>query len=263
MPNKLLIRLILISTIFMLTACSTTSPLTYGPLTYGPSNNGGAGYFERQRDVYKWMIGSYHNLGTHTPQQAANLVMRRAAEIAYRDGFKWIRILDYETEQRHGSIGGLPATISGNLNRGATSIYPSMNFYGNQDTRVSDRQFRLGVTYALVEYIEFARRVDCQAEKCGTMEFFLEKCSEGWDGGTAELSAMCNKMPDTKRESCIDRTRFVTKDFCGSVNQAAYNVRGMIEERNLGGMGEWYRTEDILQKYTIRSDKWTSVRRKR
>lgn len=258
MPNKSLIRFILVTVIFTLAGCATT-----GPLIYGASNNGAAGYFEHQRDVYKWMVGAYYNLNHQTPQQAANIVMRRAAEIAAQDGFKWIRILNYDTEQRRGPIGSLPASID--LKSG--SIYRGMDFYGNRDERVSDSQFRLGVNYALVEYVEFSRKIDCQSEKCGTMDFFIEKCSDGWDGGTQELSSMCNKIAASKnegyQEKCIDRVRFITKDFCSTINNAAYNIRGMIEERNLGGVGAWYRVEDIFQKYSIRSEKWASVQRKR
>jgi hypothetical protein len=36
----------------------------------------------------------------------------------------------------------------------------------------------------------------------------------------------------------------------------------MIEERNPRGTGEWYKAEDILQKYTIRSEKWAAARKK-
>lgn len=257
--DKSLTRYIVVGTILTMAACTTA-----GPLYHRASNDGEAGYFERQRDVYKWMVGSYFHLSSHTPQQAANIVMRRAAEIGSQNGFKWMRVLNYKTESRHGSMGNLPATIRLNKS-GYGSISPGMDFYGNRDEAVSDRQFGLGVNYALVEYFEFSRKVDCQAEECDTTEFFIEKCHQGWDGGTQELLSMCKEIAATKNEGylegCIDQVRFVTKDFCRSTNSAAYHVRGMIEERNLDGIGAWYKIEDILQKYTIRSDKWAIIKR--
>lgn len=257
MLNNSLFLFITISVIFTFTGCTTI-----GPLNYGKSNNGEAGYFEHQRNVYKWMFGSYYDR-KQTPQQAANIVMRRAAETASQSGFTWVRLLNYDAEKRSGPIGSLPASID--LKNG--SIFRGMDFYGNQDERINDRQFGLGVDSALVEYVEFSRNVDCHIEKCGTMDFFIEKCSDGWDGGKEELSSMCSKIAASKKgsnpESCIDHARFISKDFCSTINRAAYDVRGMIEERKLGGVGDWFRTEDILQKYTIRSEKWANAQRKR
>ena len=258
MSDKLLIRFILAGAILTLAACVATSPLTYAP-----SNNGGAGYFENQRGTYKWMVGSYFGLYNQTPQQAANIVMRRAAEIATQEGFKWIRILNYDTEKHQGPIASLPAS----MNLESNSILRGMVFYGNQDATVKDSQIPLGVNHALVEYFEFSREAGCPVEKCGTMELFIEQCNDGWNGGTPEFPSRCNEMAIPKKDgsqgNCIDRAPFITKDFCGTVNNAAYNIKGMIEERNPLGVGTWYRTEDIRQKYTIRSEKWATVRGKR
>lgn len=246
----------MIGAILNIISCTTTAPLTYGP-----SNKSQPGYFEQQRGVYKWMVGSYYNLESHTPQQAANIVMRRAAEIASQNGFKWVRILNYKAEARHGLIGSLPATVSLNKNGNGT-IYGGMDFYGNQD-----EVDRIGANHAVVEYIEFSRKVDCQNEKCGVMDFFLEKCNEGWDGGIGELSSKCHKMALTQNEDflekCIDRARFVTKDFCSTMEYAAYKNRGLIEERNLTNTGDWYKTADILEKYTTRTEKWALIQKKR
>lgn len=231
MPNKSLIRFILIGTILTLAACAAT-----GPLAYGPSTDGGTGYFESQRSANKWMVGSYFNSYDQTPQQAANIVMRRAAEKGVQGGFKWIRILNYDTEKRHGLIASLPA-----LDNPESSKFRGMFFFGNQDQKVMDSQLRTGVNYAQVEYIEYAHEVDCQTEKCGTVELLLEKCSGGDNVATQKISPMCDGI---------------------SANDAARNFRGVIEERNPSGIGAWYKTEDILQKYITRSEKWAAVRRK-
>jgi predicted small lipoprotein YifL len=231
MPDKSLIQFILIGTIFTLAACAAT-----GPLDYGPSTDGGAGYFESQRSANKWVIGSYFNSYDQTSQQAENIVMRRAAEKGVQGGFKWIRILNYDTERRHGLVASLPA-----LDDPESAKFRGMFFFGNQDEKVMDNQLRSGVNFAQVEYIEYAREVDCQAEKCGTLEFLLEKCSEGDNGRTQEISPVCNG---------------------NSVNDADRNFKGVIEERNPSGVGAWYKTEDILQKYITRSEKWAAVQRK-
>jgi hypothetical protein len=162
--------------------------------------------------------------------------MRRAAEKGVQGGFKWMRILNYASEKRQGLIASLPA-----LDNPESSKFRGMFFFGNKDEEVMDNQLRTGVNFAQVEYIEFAREVNCQTEKCETTELLLEKCSDVDNGGTQEISPMCNG---------------------NSINDAAYNFRGIIEERNPAGVGAWYATEDILQKYIARSEKWASVRRR-
>jgi len=242
-------------TVFFITAliagCTTVTPLTYRP-----SNTGEPGYYESQRGVYKWMVGAYYVLGQHAPQQAANLVMRRAAEIASQNGFKWMRILDYDKEQRYGSIGGLPASIS--LNKaGYGTLYPGRNFYGNQDA-IHHRTSHM----AVVEYIEFSRKIDCQTDHCPEPAFFLEKCNEGWDGGAKEFVSRCEESTKLENaglvEACIDRIRYITKDFCSTMNFAASKVRGLVEERKIGEIGGWYKTDEILKKYSTRIEEWAA-----
>ncbi|MBI3480089.1 MAG: hypothetical protein HY016_07010 [Nitrosomonadales bacterium] len=249
MPNKSLIRFILAILLLALTACASTVRLAYEP-----STNGSTGYFERQKSTNKWMVGFYFNVYNQLPQQAANIIMRHAAEKADQEGAKWIRILHYDTEKHRGPIASLPALDdleSGRLIRG-------MYFYGNQDAAITDSQIRQGVNYALVEYFEFAHEIDCQAQKCGTVEFFIEDCGGGRDNGTQKIASMCNEIPDTdienSPESCTEHVQYLSKEICNTVKNASRSPRGMIEERDPLATGAWYKTADVLKKYLQRTE---------
>ncbi len=258
MSSKSLIRFILIGTILALAACATTTP----SWVYRPSVDGGVGYFEREMSNNKWMFGSYFNSYRQTPQQAANIVMRRAAEKGMQDGYQWVRILNYDTEKRRGPIASLPALddMEGN------SIFRGLFFFGNLDAAVTESQIRRGINYAQVEYVEYSRDVNCQTEKCGTTKYIVKKCLEEDYGATEAISQMCSATPDTtnegSQESCVDLSLFISKDFCSKIDNVVFNPRGMIEERNPRGIGAWYRVKDILQKYTEQSEKWVDVRKK-
>ena len=250
MTNKSPILLILVAVTLALTACASNAPLAYEP-----SNNGSTGYFDRQKSSNRWMVGFYFNVYKQAPQQAANIIMRRATEKAVEDGAKWIRILHYDTEKHRGPIASLPALDDLESNR----LLRGMYFYGNQDAAITDSQIRLGVNYALVEYFEFAREIDCQAQKCGTAEFFIEECSGGGNDRTQKTPSMCNEIPDadnaSSQESCTEQVQYISKDFCSSINNASHSARGMIEERDPHATGAWYKTEDLLKKYIQRSEK--------
>lgn len=258
MSGKSLIRFILIATILAIAACAATDPWTYGP-----SNNGGAGYFEHDKSANKWILGSYFNSYSQTPQQAANVVMRRAAEKAIQDGFKWLRILNYDTEKRRGPVASLPAAAD----LEGKSIFRGLLFFGNLDAAVTENQLRRSINYAQVEYIEYSREVNCQTEICGTMKNIVRKCLEGDYGLTEDISPVCNGIPDPKnevsQESCVDFPQFISKDFCNKIDNAVSNPRGMIEERNPRGIGAWYKAEEVLQKYTEQSEKWAAARKNR
>jgi hypothetical protein len=258
MLGKTLIRLFLIGTILAFAACSAINPLTYQP-----SINNGQGYFEREKSTSKWMVGSYYNSYKHSPQQAANIVMRRAAEQAVQSGAKWMRILHYDTEKNRGPIASLPALD--NLTNHAT--FRGMLFYGNQDAAVTDDQIRIGITSALVEYFEYAREIDCQAQKCETVKYYIEECIESHNGGTRKAIPLCNEIPaadnDALQESCADHVQLISEDFCSKIDIATHNVKGEIEERNPRATGAWYKTEDVLKKYILRSEEWASEQNKR
>lgn len=248
--------------ILTLTATLLISGCSIRPLKYGPSEGGGPGYFEKQRDVYKWMVGTYYHLSNHTPQQAANILMQRSAEIGRENGFTWMRMLNKKSEERLWKR-RMPGVID--LKGGA--IYPGSVYEVNIDENVSDNQFRQGVNDALVEYFEYAYTIDCTLEKCGTLGFMIESCSTGGDGGAKELIEMCGSSPvaniygDYKR--CVDSLRFQTKDTCKHVMAAAYDVHGFIEERKIGGTGSWFKVEDIISKYKERSQQWQAKSRSR
>jgi hypothetical protein len=255
MLGKFLIRLVLTVTITALAACTSISPLTYQP-----SINKGQGYYEREKSANKWMIGSYYNAYQHPPQQAANIVMRRAAEKAVQSGAKWMRILHYDTEKNRGPIASLPALD----NLTDNSSFRGMFFYGNQDAAITDNQIRIGMTSALVEYFEFADEIDCQAQKCGEVKYFIEECRDRQNGETNKATPLCNEVPglenEAPQERCTDHVH-LTEDFCSKIEIATHDARGEIEERNPRATSAWYKTEDILKKYTLRSEKWATERR--
>jgi hypothetical protein len=256
MLGKTQIRLFLIGTILALVAC-----VPINQLTYQPSVNKGQGYFERERSTNKWMVGSYYNSYQHPPQQAANIVMRRAAEKAVQSEAKWMRILHYDTEKNKGPIASLPALD----NLTDNSAFHGMFFYGNQDAVITDEQIHIGITAALVEYFEFAREIDCQAQKCKTVKFFIEECSDRHKGETRKAIPLCNDIPgaenEATQESCTDHAQPITEEFCSTIIAATHNVKGEIEERNPRATSAWYKTEDVLKKYTARSEKWASEKR--
>jgi hypothetical protein len=256
MFDKTLIQLILTGTILALAACASINQLTYQP-----SINKGQGYFEREKSANKWMIGSYYNAYQHPPQQAANIVMRRAAEKAVQSGANWMRILHYDTEKNRGPIASLPALDNLTDNAG----FHGMFFYGNQDAAVTDEQIRIGITSALVEYFEFASEIDCQAQKCEAVKFFIEECSDRNNGGARKAIPLCGDIPGTEneatRKNCTDHAQSISEEFCSTINAATHNVKGEIEERNPRATSAWYKTEDVLKKYTTRSEKWASEKR--
>lgn len=239
--------------------------ITTPPLVYAPSEGHNAGYYERQKDVYKWMVGAYYSLSEHTPQQAANILMQRSAELALEQGFTWMRILNYKTEMRGGTA-SMPNVIS--IKDGTGIIYPGNTWTTNNDEWVSNHHMRQGVSFARVEYFEFSRKVDCQHDKCGSIDLMLENCLAGGDGGAQETIAMCkNKTIATTyggdEQACMDKIRFLTKDVCASVLRAAYSINGFVEERNPGDVGAWYKAEYVLNKYKNRTQEWTNIPRKR
>lgn len=252
-------RCIVVGAVVSLSGCSTT-----GPLTYVPSQDYKVGYFERQKDVYKWVVGTYYNLREHNPQQAANILMRRSAELAMEQGFTWMRILNYKTEMQSGTA-SMPSVVT--IKDGTGIIYPGNTWTTNNDEWVSNYHMRRGASFARVEYFEFSRKVDCQHGKCGTIDLMLENCLSGGDGGVQETIAMCKNKTIAAayggdEQACMDKTRFLTKNVCASVLRAAYNINGFVEERNPGDVGTWYKTEEVLNKYKIRTQEWANIPRK-
>lgn len=253
------------NSIFIFAVAGLSGCASVGSLTYSPAGDQNPGYFDHQRGVYKWMVGTYYNLREHTPQQAANILMRRSAELAMEQGFQWIRVLNYKTEMQKGTR-TTPTVIS--LSNGSGVIYPGMNWSTNNDEWVSDKRFRNGATFARVEYFEFSRTVDCQREKCDAIDLLLEDCLAGGDGGAQETLAMCkNKIVSASyggdEQTCMDKVRFLSKDVCKSVLAAAHSVNGFVEERNMGEVGAWYKAEDILNKYRTRTQIWANIARQR
>jgi hypothetical protein len=86
-------RLILTAlTASLLTACATSAP-TYGPASL---NNAGLGYEDIRIENDRWRV-SYTARGNNSELEAERLALRRAADLADRNGYDWFEVVDRRT----------------------------------------------------------------------------------------------------------------------------------------------------------------------
>lgn len=81
--------------VLALAACAT--PTVYQPLPPGAAR-GAVGFSEYRIEAARYRV-TFQGGGGAPPQQVADYALRRAAELAVRDGYDWFRVVDRYTTQ--------------------------------------------------------------------------------------------------------------------------------------------------------------------
>ncbi len=105
-------RLILAAlTASLAVACATPGP-DYGPAAM---NNSGIGYEDVRIENDRWRV-SYTARGDGSALEAERLALRRAADLAQRNGYEWFEVVDRRT--RTDGEDASPVRVGGSVSRG-------------------------------------------------------------------------------------------------------------------------------------------------
>jgi hypothetical protein len=114
-----------------LVACAAT-----GPASYGPAAEGKFGYSETRIEDGRYRI-VYRGSGGMPPEMVEDYALRRAGELALREGYSWFRIIarDMTREKRGGvSLGaGLGTGSYGRRGGGSVGVGGNVGRVGAQD----------------------------------------------------------------------------------------------------------------------------------
>ncbi len=105
-------RRILILILTGLVAACASPPPGYGPSSL---NRSGVGYDDVRIESDRWRI-SYTAQGTGSELEAERLALRRAADLAGRNGFDWFEVVDRRTRTEGDARS--PVRVGGSISRG-------------------------------------------------------------------------------------------------------------------------------------------------
>ena len=108
---RLIASLVLVS---LLTACATTAP------GYGPSslNNSGVGYDDVRIEDDRWRV-TYTAEGDRAELESERFALRRAADLAQRNGYDWFQVVDRRI--RTDGVDRSPVRVGGSISQGIGS----------------------------------------------------------------------------------------------------------------------------------------------
>ena len=104
-------RLLALAILPVLAACATTPTSTYAPSSLNAS---GVGFSDVRIENDRWRV-SFTAEGRDAELQAERLVLRRAADLAQREGFEWFEVIDRRTTSEGDDRS--PVRVGGSVSR--------------------------------------------------------------------------------------------------------------------------------------------------